>query len=90
MSRSNPRADGKSRPAEMRRNETNRNPAGTQSERFAPADAPGKSSAKSRSTKSGAERSTSSTSARGGAGAPSGASSHNDADRHVPRDDKPM
>lgn len=80
-----PRADGKSRDAEMRRNEINRNPAGTKAPRNQPADSAGRSSSRSRSTKSGAERSTSSTSSRGGAGAPSGASSHGDGDHRVPK-----
>ncbi len=77
-----PRSDGKSRSAEMRRNDTYRNPAGTGAQRFQPSDASGKSSARSKSARSGAERSESTSSGRGGAGTPSGTSSHNSA-KHV-------
>lgn len=70
------KADGKSRDAEMRRNDTHRNPAGTDSKRFAAADSAGDSSSRSRG-KSGAEKRGSSTSAQRSGGGPSGASSHN-------------
>jgi hypothetical protein len=70
------RQDGKSSDAEMRRNDTNRNPAGTGAQRFQPADASGASSSRSRSTRSGAERAESTTPGRGGS-QPSGTSSAN-------------
>lgn len=68
------RKDGKSRDAEMRRNDTNRNPAGTGGKRFQAADAAGASSAQSRSSKSGAQHNSSSSANRGGS-APSGSAS---------------
>ena len=77
------KADGKSRDAEMRRNDTNRNPAGTGADRFQPNDSAGASSSHSRSTKSGAEHGGSKSSARISGGGGSGASSRN-ADQPAP------
>ena len=77
------RSDGKSRDAEMRRNDTYRNPAGTGDKRFQPSDASGNSSSRSRAPGSHAERAESASSGRGGANTPSGTSSH-DAAHRVP------
>lgn len=74
-----PRADGKSRDAEMRRNDTNRNPAGTGADRFQNSDASGASSSRGRSTKSGAERASSKSAGRNSGGGPTGSSSNIDA-----------
>lgn len=81
------KADGKSRDAEMNRNQFNRNPAGTESQRDQPADSSGKSSSRSRSTKSGADRAESASSGRGGAGAPSGTSSNTSDKKHFKKRD---
>ncbi len=75
------RSDGKSRPAEMRRNDTNRNPAGTGAERFQNSDSSGTSSSRGRSTKSGAERKGSKSAGRNSGGGPTGTSSNSDAAR---------
>lgn len=77
------REDGKSRDAEMRGNEFNRNPAGTGTQRDQPADSSGISSSRSRNN-NGAERRESTSSGRGGAGAPSGTSSSNAAEHYKP------
>lgn len=74
-----PRSDGKSRPAEMRRNDTNRNPAGTGADRFQNSDASGTSSSRGRSSKSGAERRTSKSAGRNSGGGPTGSSSNTEA-----------
>lgn len=77
------RKDGKDRDAEMRVNDTDRNPAGTGAARFQPSDSSGDSSSRSRSTQTGAERAESASSGRGGS-QPSGSSSHK-ADKHHER-----
>lgn len=50
------RSDGKSRDAEMRRNDTHRNPAGTEAQRFQHSEAAGTSSAEPRISKGGSEQ----------------------------------
>ena len=80
------RSSGKTHDAEMRKDETNRNPSGTNAKRFQANDSPGASSSRGRNAH-GAERKGSASSGRGGAGNPSGAATHIPPDYEPENDD---